>query len=108
MKSKRAALRFSCKDVLLNVKTAYDEGEARLLNISTAGCAFEEPSLTLALQEKVLISITFPEDGYVFEAQGMVVRQDLNSTAVYFTLVEKEDQVKMRNHFSKKMRTKSL
>ncbi|BHH85384.1 PilZ domain-containing protein [Desulforhopalus sp. 52FAK] len=106
MKSKRSALRFPCSNILLSYKTAYDEGEARLVNISIDGCAFEQPSLALPLQEKVLISFTLPGEDYAFEARGIVVREDVECTAIRFTLVEKEDQVKMRKHFSKMMRTK--
>lgn len=106
MKSKRSSLRFPCSNMLLSYKTAYDEGEARLVNISIDGCAFEQPSLALPLHERVLVSFTLPEEDYVFEARGIVVREDIECTAVRFTLVEHEDQVKVRKHFSRLMRTK--
>jgi hypothetical protein len=106
MKSKRSSLRFPCSNQLLSYKTAYDEGQARLVNISTEGCAFEQPSLALTLQERILISFTLPGEDYVFEARGVVVRVGSVSMAIRFTLVEYDDQVKMRKHFSKMMRTK--
>jgi hypothetical protein len=88
-------------------KTAYDAGEARLLNVSTAGCAFTEPSHPLALEEKVLVSIELPGEDAVFQAQGVVVRVESGGcTALHFTLVEPEDQSLVRNHFARLMRAK--
>lgn len=106
MKSKRSALRFPCGHQLVSYKTAYDDGQALLVNISTKGCAFEQPSLPLSMQEKILVSIALSGEDSVFQAQGIVVRVSGGCLAIHFTLVELEDQVKVRNYFSKLMRKK--
>jgi len=106
MKSKRSAMRFPCSNQLVSYKTAYEEGQARLVNISNEGCAFEQPNLDLSTRERVLISIALPEEDNVFQARGEVVRVSDECTAVRFTLVEVEDQMKVRKYFSKMMRKK--
>ncbi len=106
MKSKRRALRFPCGHQPVSYKTAYDAGEAVLLNVSTAGCAFEQPSLPLSMQEKVLVSITLLGEDSVFQAQGVVVRVKNGFTAIRFTLLESEDQEQVIKYFSKMMRKK--
>ena len=106
MKSKRSALRFPCGHQLVSYKTAYDDRQALLVNVSTEGCAFEQASLALSMQEKILLSIELPGEDAVFQAQGIVVRVSGSSAAIYFTLVEIEDRVKVRTFFSKLMRKK--
>lgn len=107
MKSKRYALRFPCGHHVVSFKTAYDAGEALLLNVSIEGCAFVESSLPLSLQEKILVSIALPGEEQIFQAQGVVVRVESGGcTAIRFTLVEPEDQAMVRNAFSKLMRKK--
>ncbi|MGB3221797.1 MAG: PilZ domain-containing protein [Desulforhopalus sp.] len=106
MKSKRSALRFPCDHQLVSYKTAYDTGEAQLINISTAGCVFSELTMPLPMQEKILASIAFPGEGYTFQAQGVVVRVENDCTAISFTLVEPEDQAQLRRHFARQMRRK--
>jgi hypothetical protein len=107
MKSKRSALRFSCTDQPVSYKTAYDAGEAQLLNISAVGCAFLQPSCPVSVGEKILVTLHLPAAEVPFQAQGVVVRIENNGcTAVQFTLVEPEDQSLVRNHFSKLLRKK--
>ncbi|GAB6191190.1 PilZ domain-containing protein [Desulfocastanea catecholica] len=106
MKSKRRALRFSCGHHQVSYKTAYDAGEAVLLNVSTVGCAFEQPSLPLSMQEKVLVSIALLGEDSVIQAQGVVVRVENGFTAICFTLLETEDQEQLIKYFAKKMRKK--
>lgn len=92
----------------MSYKTAYDAGEALLIDISAGGCAFEQLSLSLAMHEKVLVSIVLPTESYIFQARGMVVRVDDNGrTAIKFTVVEPDDQAKIRIHFSR-LRSKTL
>lgn len=106
MKSKRCALRFICWDQSVNYKTAYEDGEAQLLNISTSGCAFVLPTLPLSVGEKLLVSLELPDENTIFQAQGSVVRvENEGCVAISFTLVEPEDQALMRNYFSQLMRT---
>ena len=104
MKSKRCALRFPCGQQPVSYKTAYDAGDAMLLNVSTAGCAFEQPSLPLSMEEKVLVSIALLGEDSVIQAQGVVVRSGKGFTAIRFTLFEAEDQEQLIKYFSKMMR----
>jgi hypothetical protein len=104
MKSKRSALRFPGSHQPVSYKTAYDPGEAQLINISTSGCVFLGLTLPLSRQEKILVSITFPGEDYIFQAMGVVVRVEDNCTAICFTLVEPEDQAQLRRYFSRQMR----
>ena len=85
----------------VSYKTAYDEGEARLQNVSTVGCALAQVSQSLQPDEKILISIKLPGVDSIFQAQGMVVRvANEEHTAIRFTLVEPEDQTLVRNYFA--------
>jgi hypothetical protein len=104
MKSKRSALRLACSDHLVSYKTTYEEGQARLVNISTDGCAFEQPTVVLSINEKILISVALPGDENAFEAQGVVVRVNDQCTAIRFTLVEQKDQAEVRRYFTTIMR----
>ncbi|TKB28569.1 PilZ domain-containing protein [Desulfopila sp. IMCC35006] len=102
MKSKRHDLRFLAGHHPVSYKTADDAGEALLVDISAGGCAFKQLSLPLAMHEKILVSIALPSESYVFQARGMVMRvEDDGRTAIKFTLVEPEDQTKIRMHFAR-------
>jgi PilZ domain len=105
MKSKRNALRFPGAGLPVSYKTAYDAGEALLINISATGCALQQPSQPLAVAEKILISLDLPGQEQVLQAQGKVVRVETTGvTAIQFTLVEPEDQGQIRTFFSRQMR----
>lgn len=105
-KSKRNALRIACNKHLLTYKTAYDEGEAQLLNISAEGCFFELATLPLSVQEEVLISITLEKEQGIIEAKAVVVRTEKRAFAVKFILVEQETQNLIRSYFMQKLRNK--
>ena len=105
MTSKRGALRFPCAHHPLRYKTAYDEGQAKLINASTSGCVFEELSLPLAIRGRVLITIAFTPEKAEFQARAVVARVDSSgAVAVHFTVVEPESQAQLRNYFSRLMR----
>ena len=57
VKSKRKALRFRCRKEPITYRTAYEEGEALLKNISTDGCALEWATNPPELDERVLLRI---------------------------------------------------
>lgn len=75
-----------------------------MLNISTSGCALENTSETLSVQEKVLISVDLAEANKSFEAQGKVVRVENGVVALQFILIEDESATLVRNYFSTKLR----
>lgn len=101
MDSKRAAFRFPCRHHRVRFKTAYEDGVASLLNISTDGCALQSPSVTLAVDEKILITIEPEGKEESFEARSRVVRVDDDVLGVQFTLLEMTTKTEIRNYFSK-------
>jgi len=105
-KSKRNALRLSCNGHLVTYKTAYDEGQGRLINISSGGCVFESATLPVSVQEKVLISIKLEEKENMVEAKAVVVRATEDQFAVKFILIEPSTQSLIRTYFTQQLRRK--
>ena len=105
-KSKRHALRHCCNNYTVKYKTAYEQGEARLINISSDGCAFESATVPLSLQEKIFFSFELEEKQNIIEAKAVVVRTDKNIFAVKFILIEPETQNLIRIYFAQKLRDK--
>ncbi|MCK5069698.1 MAG: PilZ domain-containing protein [Desulfocapsa sp.] len=103
-KSKRNALRLCCNSHVVTYKTAYDEGEACLINISSTGCLFECASLPLSVQEKILIRIKLEDEQSAIEAKAVVVRMDDKQIATEFIIVEPETQNLIRSYFTQKLR----
>jgi len=103
MKSKRSAYRFKCPGELIRYKTAFSEGEAELVDISTDGCALQKTTCPVFLEEKLLISITLT-DNIVLEMQGKVIRDEGNGLGIHFTLIEEETKLRLRNYFAEKQR----
>lgn len=104
--SKRNALRLCCNKHSVTYKTAYDEGEAHLINISSGGCFFGSATLPLSVREKVFISIKLEEEQNVVEAKAVVVRAKENKFAVKFILIEPATQSLIRTYFTQKLRNK--
>jgi hypothetical protein len=108
IRSRRKALRIPGKNLRVFYKTAFEEGEGLLRDISTIGCALTEPTIILQPGEKLLLSIRLPEENNTIEAQGRVVRvEEADLIAVHFTLIEAEDQYLIRHHFAKLRREKT-
>ena len=103
-KSKRNSLRFLCDGRIITYKTAYDEGQACLLNICSGGCACGSASPVPSVQEKVLISITLEDEEDVVEAKAVVVRAVDNQFYLKFILIEPSTQNRIRTYFSWKAR----
>lgn len=105
MKSKRAAFRFPCHHQRVRFKTAYEDGEASLLNISTDGCALQSPSVPLSINEKILITIEPEGQEESFEARSQIVRVENNDVlGLQFTVLELSTKTQIRNYFSRKFR----
>lgn len=102
--SRRGALRFRCRKEPVAYKTAYEEGEGLLTNISTDGCAVEWATVTPEMHDKILLSIELENGDSPIEAQARVVRVEENDFAVQFTLVEPETQSMIRKYFAGKLR----
>ncbi len=102
MVSKRLALRFPCNRLPLRFKTAYDDGEGWLLNVSTDGCAFSPVDRLLTMGEKILVSIELQGENEIFQARGEVARIDAQGlAAVRFTLAEPEAKALLRRYFTR-------
>jgi len=102
--SKRSAFRFRCSKEPVTYRTAYDEGEALLKNISTEGCALEWATSLPEPDEKILLIIELQNKDAVVEIQAQVIRVEDNDFAVKFLLIEPAAKTMIRNYFSRKLR----
>ncbi len=103
MKSKRSAYRYKCSGEAVRYKTAFSEGGAELVNISTDGCALQEATCPVSIKEKILIIITLADDT-VLEIQGKVMRNAENGFGIRFTIIEEETKLRLRNYFAEQQR----
>lgn len=85
-------------------RTAYEEGEAILTDISTDGCAVDSASLPLAENDEALIIIELGDVEKDLEAKGVVVRAQGGAFAVRFVRIEASTQRLIRNFFAKESR----
>lgn len=104
--SKRSAFRFRCSKEPVTYRTAYDDGEALLKNISTEGCALEWATNPPEIDEKILLSIDLLEEDSVIEIQARVVRVEDKDFAVRFLLIEPAAKAMVRRYFARKSRGK--
>lgn len=98
--TKRSAFRFRGSGEPVAFRTAYEEGEGLLKNISTDGCALELATCSPDLGEKLLLILEPGEEGVVIEAQGLVVRVKENDFAVKFSLIEPDSKRLIRKYYS--------
>ena len=83
--SKRNSLRFNIKEEqLVWYKTAYEDGEAFLVNISTGGCSVGKPSVVVTVAEKILFSFDIHTLDEPLEIRAICVRLDVDGFAVRF------------------------
>jgi hypothetical protein len=104
--SERSAFRFRCSKEPVTYRTAYDEGEALLKNISTSGCALEWATNPPEADEKILLSIELEGEDSAVEIQARVVRVEDKDFAVKFLLIEPSAKTRIRSYFSRKSRGK--
>lgn len=103
-KSRRSAFRFRCSKEPVTYRTAYEDGEALLTNISTEGCALEWATNPPRLNEKMLVRIDLENEEAVVEIKAEVVRVEGTDFAVKFLLIEPETKSLIRTYFSRKLR----
>ena len=99
MSSKRNALRYKCENETILIRTAYEDGEASLVNISTTGCAIQSPSATVSLDEKVLFTFSIEKEETI-QIQAKVIRIDNEEIGAEFTLIEPEAAELLRKHYA--------
>jgi c-di-GMP-binding flagellar brake protein YcgR len=104
LRSKRKSLRFNCQRRTVNLRTAFEEGSAVLLNISTSGCAMTESTLTPELEENVFISFDLPGENGLVEMRAKVLRIE-PQLAVQFNRIEPETESLILKFFAAESRT---
>jgi c-di-GMP-binding flagellar brake protein YcgR len=102
--SKRSSLRFAGFDWLVIFRTEYEDGEARLVNISTGGCALHLVSLPLAIDQKLLVSLILDNPGNPLQMRAMVTRIEADCCGLKFQHVEESAKRKLVRFFAKETR----
>ncbi len=102
--SKRGALRLSGLNRPLDYKTEFEEGTARLLDISTEGCAIHEASEELSVGEKILLSFTLEDPEKIIELQAVVVRTIENGYGLRFRCIEEHMKHRILLFFTRENR----
>ena len=101
--TKRSSLRFHVQGYSVRFKTEFEDGTAKLDNISKGGCALYDLSYKVSLYEKVLLVLEFDE-GETVETSGNVVRVVDNYAALKFTQISEEAKQKIVVFFAKLQR----
>ncbi len=105
--SKRESLRFRFKkEFLVSYKTAYKDGEASLVNVSTGGCAVQKPSISVAVGEKILFRFDIQSLDQPLEIQAACVRLDDDGFAVKFLGIDGADENRIAKVLAAQARVK--
>lgn len=86
--SKRNSLRFSIQVQPVRYKTAYEDGEAILFNISTGGCVVRKATLPVAPAERILLRFDLHGIDEPLEIRAICVRLESDGFAVQFLGVD--------------------
>ena len=82
--SKRDDLRFPGYDRILSLRTDFEDGTARIVNISTGGCAIDNVTVELAVNQKTLIALVLEDADKPVQIQALVIRSDNAGFALQF------------------------
>lgn len=104
MRSRRKEFRYGNFHLNVRFKTAYDEGTATLVNISTGGCALKNLSPLMIANDNFLLIIDPDDIDRPIQAKAVVLRVEGNTVAAQFTLISTDAQNALRNYFIKKQR----
>lgn len=102
--SQRGALRFPGGNRLLNYKTDYEDGEARLVNISRSGCAISEATTELQIGQKILITLNLDAPEKQLQIQAAVLRVQADGIALRFLHPEEKTTRHLLRFFAKENR----
>lgn len=106
--SKRSALRFSGYSRTVRYRTDYEDGEAKLLNISTNGCALTNITTELSVGEKVLFIIELANAEDQLQIQALVIRSgDGSSAALQFLRINDEVKHRILHFFANEIRRRA-
>lgn len=100
MRSKRKSLRFNCCPLPVTYRTAYEDGEGILENISTNGCALKKTTTKLEVGDAFLLLIEDQARDTAIQAQARVVRAEHGAIGACFTRIEPETQRAIRTFFA--------
>ncbi len=106
MKSRRKEFRYSTFQIPVSFKTAYEEGNALLINISTGGCALKDVSPCLNPKEFFLLTIDPDDLERPIEAKAVVLRVNGDTVAAKFIIIATSSQNLLRSYFAQKTRNK--
>lgn len=104
MNSRRKEFRYSTFQIPVRFKTAYEDGNALLVNISTGGCALKNASPCMNLKEVFLLTIDPDDIDRPIEAKAVVLRVTGDTIAAKFTIISTTAQNLVRSYFAKKIK----
>jgi len=104
MKSRRKEFRYSKFKIPVSFKTAYEEGNAQLVNISTGGCSLKDVSPCMTHKETFLLTIAPDDIERPIEAKALVLRVKGDTVAAKFIIIAPSSQNLLRSYFAKKTR----
>lgn len=106
--SKRNSLRFHFKEELLvSYKTAYQDGESFLINISTGGCVVRKATVSVAVDEKILLSFAIQNLETPLEIQAVCIRLDGDGFAAKFLGIDGGNESRVVKLLAAQARAKS-
>ncbi|PIE57587.1 MAG: hypothetical protein CSA33_07665 [Desulfobulbus propionicus] len=94
--SRRKAFRFSCRNFVIQYKTAYDDRTAQLINLSTTGCLLRDTGHQVTVGEKLLLIFPLHQETAPIEANGFAIRVRGHDIAVHFKVIEQDAVNKLR------------
>jgi hypothetical protein len=104
MKSQRKEFRYGDFTIPVKFRTAYEEGSALLVNISTGGCALRNVCPVMNPMEVFLLTIDTDDLKNPIEAKAVVLRIKGETLAAHFTLIPSASQKLLRRYFANKLR----
>ena len=104
MKSRRKGFRYGNFEIPVTFKTAYSDGNALLVNISTGGCCLKKASPGLEPGDRFLLAVALDDITAPLEARGVVLRVEGEYAAARFVVISDGTQNQIRLRFAEIMR----
>lgn len=102
--SKRGALRFSGFDRPLTYKTDFEDGEARLVNISSNGCAITGATTPLMADDKLLLALPLDDPESPVQIKAKVIRSESDNFGLHFLSLPEDLKQQLTIFFAKENR----
>jgi len=97
------SLRFSIGEYTVKFKTEYEDGTAKLENISGGGCAMCNLDVKVQQHEKILLIVSCNDENPI-EIGGTVLRVHDKYAAVQFTQLSEDNKQRLIKFFAQKQR----